>query len=87
MHESKIQGIQGQVTPNLGSRNLIINGRFSNFPKENSNWNPGGGYDTEADGEVLRTLVTGNYTASQSTDTPSWKGSSYKLIKSCNNNN
>ena len=80
---SKIQDIGNQVVPNLGRRNLLINGEFQIFQRATSATNPGGGYDT-ADRwrSSQNSSGLGNYTAEQSTDTPDGFGNSYKLTKS-----
>ena len=78
---SKIQGIQGQVTPNLGRRNLIINGAMQIAQRGTvtgmSSGATFGGPDRFASGITSH----GAYTASQSTTVPSGKGfaKSYKL--------
>ena len=78
---SKIQGIQGQVTPNLGRRNLIINGAMQVAQRGTvtgmSSGATFGGPDRFASGITSH----GAYTASQSTTVPSGKGfaKSYKL--------
>jgi hypothetical protein len=80
---SKIQGIDGQVTPNLGRRNLLINGEFQIFQRATSATNPGGGYDTADRWRSSQNSGgLGNYNAEQSTDTPNGFGFSYKLTKS-----
>jgi hypothetical protein len=80
---SKIQGIEGQVTPNLGRRNLIINGamqvaqRATTFDYDT----PSGNIYTTVDRFALY-KSTGTYevTNTQSTDAPVGFSHSYKLV-------
>lgn len=78
---SKIQGIEGQVTPNLGRRNIIINGDMTVAQRGTSS--TGTGYQT-----VDRFAVNqSNYdelsaTKTQETDSPDGFSKSFKVLVS-----
>ena len=73
---SKIQDIGNQVIPNLGRRNLIINGAFQVFQRGTTQTGTANGVYGSAD----RFLIYGNgQTFSRSTDVPSNSGLSYSL--------
>ena len=77
---SKIQGINGQVTPNLGRRNLIINGAMQVAQRgTSSTGQTTGGYKTVDRFRTDHNGFTGSYT--QATDVPSGYGfsHSYKI--------
>ena len=80
---SKIQGIEGQVTPNLGRRNLIINGAMQVAQRATTfDYNtPSGNLYTTVDRFALY-KSTGTYevTNTQSTDAPVGFSHSYKLV-------
>ena len=78
---SKIQGIQGQVTPNLGRRNLIINGAMQVAQRGTVTGMASGATFGGPDRFASGITNHGAYTASQSTTVPSGKGfaKSYKL--------
>jgi hypothetical protein len=80
---SKIQGIEGQVTPNLGRRNLIINGAMqvnqrgtnSNITSGSANFGP--------DRYKFQINDLGTWELSQSTIVPSGQGFSNSLKLNC----
>ena len=77
---SKIQGIEGQVTPNLGRRNLIINGAMQVAQRATSST----GFVATAnyltvDRFKLENGSSGTFTVSQSTDSPTEFANSLKF--------
>ena len=77
---SKIQGIEGQVTPNLGRRNLVINGDMRIAQRGTSQTGiTSDGYKQAPDRFNLNVNGAGTWTASQSTTAPEGFVNSYKL--------
>ncbi len=76
---SKIQGIEGQVTPNLGRRNLIINGAMQVAQRGTSSaGKTTGGYFT-VDRSKFDLTNLGTHTYSQSTDAPQGFSNSLRI--------
>ena len=77
---SKIQGIEGQVAPNLGRRNLIINGAMQVHQRGNQSVSSGNHYSLDR-WEVGTTGGSAAYNLQQSTDVPTGQGfaNSFKL--------
>ena len=80
---SKIQGIEGQVTPNLGRRNLIINGAMQVAQRATTfdyNTPTGNIYTTVDRFALYKSTGTYEVTNTQSTDAPVGFSHSYKLV-------
>ena len=75
---SKIQGIEGQVTPNLGRRNLIINGAMQVAQRATSVTGVGGDGYQAVDRWRTNSGSLGTFTLSQSTDAPDGFATSHK---------
>tara|TARA_A200000159_G_scaffold78271_1_gene72558 strand:- start:246 stop:1325 length:1080 start_codon:yes stop_codon:yes gene_type:complete len=77
---SKIQGIEGQVAPNLGRRNLIINGAMQVHQRGNQSVSSGNSFSLDR-WEVGTTGGSAAYNLQQSTDVPTGQGfaNSFKL--------
>ena len=79
---SKIQGIEGQVTPNLGRRNLIINGAMKVAQRGTSaTVGPNGTGEGYTVVDRFQNSLSGSVvsTFSQSTDAPSGFANSAKI--------
>ena len=76
---SKIQGIEGQVTPNLGRRNIVINGAMQVAQRATSSaGKTTGGYFT-VDRSKFDLVNLGTNTYSQSTDAPEGFSNSLRI--------
>jgi len=72
---SKIQGIEGQVTPNLGRRNLIINGAMNVAQRGTSFTSATTAYHVD---RFIDVMNLGAWTVSQSSDAPTGFSKSWK---------
>jgi len=76
---SKIQGIEGQVTPNLGRRNLIINGAMQVAQRGTSSTGVTDAGYASVDRYNMNLVSLGTWTISQSTTAPTGFTTSTKL--------
>ena len=80
---SKIQGIDGQVTPNLGRRNLVINGAMQVAQRGTSTTGINSGQYAGPDRILWTNGSLGTWTISQSTDVPAGEGFSNSWKVDC----
>ena len=78
---SKIQGIDGQVTSNLGRRNLVINGAMQ-VAQRGAQTGQGGSsaYSAVDRFQITSAGTNGRLTSSQSTDAPTGFSNSLQLV-------